>query len=206
MAQGNIFGMLSGKIGSVVVYERNGKQIVRSNPKQRDPKTPKQLAHRLKFSLVNKGLSPLNKVIKLGYRNSDKNYRKLVGEAYHNAIIGEYPNFALDYSKIKVAEGDLQLPSNVDIKTEADSNMITISWNTQIYDRTLPGRPDDQVNIVCLDSVDLNSTHWLNVAQRSDGKVTFKLPIGWECATSYFWIFLTSYDMQMNSYSLFVSF
>ena len=39
MAQGNIFGMLSGKIGSVVVYERNGKQIVRSNPKQRDPKT-----------------------------------------------------------------------------------------------------------------------------------------------------------------------
>lgn len=60
MAKGSIFGTLSGKIGNVVVYERNGKQIVRSNPKQRDPKTPAQLAHRLKFSLANKGLSPLN--------------------------------------------------------------------------------------------------------------------------------------------------
>lgn len=206
MAQGNIFGKLSGKIGSVVVYERNGKQIVRSNPKQRDPQTPAQLAHRIKFSLVNKGLSPLNKMIKIGYRHSNKNYRKLVGEAYHNAIIGEYPNFELDYSKIEVAEGELQLPANVAIKAEADSNMVTISWNTQIDDRTLQGRPDDQVNIVCMDSVNLNSTYWLNVAKRSDGKATFKLPIGWIRESSHFWIFLTSYDLLMNSYSLYISF
>ncbi len=59
----------------------------------------------MKFSLSNKGLSPLNKIIKIGYKNSDKNYRKLVGEAYHNAIVGEYPNFTMDYSMIKVSDG-----------------------------------------------------------------------------------------------------
>ena len=80
------FGKLSGKIGPVIIYERNGKQVVRANTKPRDPKTPSQLAHRMKFSLANKGMSPLNSVIKVSYRNSKKDFRKLVGEAYHNAI------------------------------------------------------------------------------------------------------------------------
>jgi len=82
------------------MYVRNGKQVVRSLPTSNEPKTPKQLAHRAKFSLVNKGLSPLNSAIKLGYRNDSNAYRTLVGKAYHEAVAGEYPNFTLDYSKI----------------------------------------------------------------------------------------------------------
>ncbi|MDD2300550.1 MAG: DUF6266 family protein [Fermentimonas sp.] len=205
MAIGSIFGTLSGKIGNVVVYERNGKQIVRSNPEQRDPKTPAQLAHRMKFSLANKGMSPLNKIIKLGYRNSEKNYRKLVGVAYHTAIVGEYPDFALDYSKIQVAEGDLQLPANIKMSYEEGSNIVSFNWDPQIEVPVRNSRHDDHVDIVCLNSGIMQVENVFNVAKRSDGNVLFQLPTGWELKSSHFWIFLTSYDLGSNSNSLYLA-
>lgn len=205
MAQGSIFGTLSGKIGNVVVYERNGKQVVRSNPKQKDPKTPAQLAHRMKFSLVNKGLSPLNKIIKIGFKNSEKNYRKLVGEAYHTAIRGEYPNFSMDYSKVQVAEGDLQLPSNIKIITDEDSGVVNFTWDTQLALPHLNSRHDDYMNIVCLNSDILQEKHAFNVAKRSEVKATFELPKGWDYKSVHFWIFLTSYDLENNSNSLYLA-
>lgn len=205
MAKGSIFGTLSGKIGNVVVYERNGKQIVRSNPKQRDPKTPAQLAHRLKFSLANKGLSPLNNVIKIGFKNSEKSYRKLVGEAYHNAIIGEYPNFSMDYSRIQVAEGKVQLPSNIQMSYEESSNIVGFIWDTQIADTAINSRPDDHVNIVCLNSIFLAEMHTFNISKRSDGKAFFELPIVWKPEDLNFWIFITSYDLSENSDSIYLS-
>jgi hypothetical protein len=205
MAKGSIFGTLSGKIGNVVVYERNGKQIVRSNPKQRDPKTPAQLAHRLKFSLANKGLSPLNNVIKIGFKNSEKSYRKLVGEAYHNAIIGEYPNFSMDYSRIQVAEGKVQLPSNIQMSYEEGSNIVGFIWDTQIADTAINSRPDDHVNIVCLNSIFLAEMHTFNISKRSDGKAFLELPIGWKPEDLNFWIFITSYDLSENSDSIYLS-
>ena len=87
----SIFSKLSGKIGPVTTYVLNGKQVVRTNTIPHDPKTPKQLAHRMKFALVNKGLSPLNRSIKLGHRGDTNAYRLLVGTAYKEAILGEYP-------------------------------------------------------------------------------------------------------------------
>lgn len=203
MAKGSIFGTLSGKIGTVVVYERNGKQIVRSNPEQRDPKTPAQLAQRMKFSLVNKGLSPLNNVIKIGFKNSEKNYRKLVGEAYHNAIVGEYPSFSLDYSKIQVAEGDLQLPDNIKMSYEEDSNIVSFNWDPEIAVPARKSRPDDHVNIVCLNSKYLAEVHTFNVARRSEGKAYFEFPKGWEPKGLNLWVFITSYDLMDNSNSLY---
>ena len=109
----SIFGGLSGKIGQFVIYEMNGKQVVRSNTKPNNPKTPAQMAQRAKFSMACKGMSPLNNVIKIGYKNSDINFGKLISMAYHNAISGIYPDLEFDYSKVSVAKGKVQLPSNI---------------------------------------------------------------------------------------------
>ena len=50
---------ITGKLGNVSLYvDKHGRQIVRTVRKAKDPKTPKQLAHRAKFALVNKSMSP----------------------------------------------------------------------------------------------------------------------------------------------------
>ena len=58
-------GKISGKIGPYVAYVRkDGTQVLREHIIPKDPKTPKQLAYRMRFGMVNKCLSPLNKAIK----------------------------------------------------------------------------------------------------------------------------------------------
>ena len=69
MARINSENTISGKIGPVTFYVNQfGTQVVRSYTKGKDPKTPKLLAHRMKFKLVNKGLSPLCEMINGGIK------------------------------------------------------------------------------------------------------------------------------------------
>ena len=85
---------LSGKVGPLVFYvTKNGKQVFRNHVKPTDPGTPKQVAHRAKFGLANKALSPLNKAITRGHPGDPNAYRAMVGKAYREAIEGEYPDF-----------------------------------------------------------------------------------------------------------------
>lgn len=200
----SIPGGLSGKIGPVVTYVRNGTQVVRSLPKPNDPKTEKQLAHRMKFKLVNQGLSPLNSAIKQGYRNKRDAYRTLVGKVYHEAIAGEYPDFRLDYSKIKIAEGKLQLPTNIGMEKGDGEHTVVFSWDTQIVKPSDGSRSNDRVNIVFL-SEDRRGTGQLpGSAKRADGSATLNLPDGWKPEETLFWIYFSSADQQHNSDSHFV--
>jgi hypothetical protein len=99
----------------------------------------------------------------------------------------------------------LQLPANVKISTGEDFSVVNFSWDPQITVPAKNSRHDDHVNIVCLDSGILQETHAYNVAKRSEGKATFVLPKGWLLKTSHFWIFLTSYDLENNSDSLYLN-
>ncbi len=208
-SQDPIFGRLSGKIGPVVTYVSNGKQVIRSHVIPKDPKTPKQLAHRMKVGLINKGFSPLNNIIKLGFKNSEKTYRKLVGEAYHSTIIGEYPNLTLDYSKVQVAEGDVQSPVDVTVEISTDDstdiNTAHFNWEKQISVSSQMGRNDDQVNVVCLNQAELYAVNSLNTAPRIAGKASFAIPKGWKIEDIHFWIFLSTSDLQFNSNSIYVT-
>ena len=200
----SILGGLSGKIGPIVTYVRNGTQVVRSLPISNDPKTEKQLAHRMKFKLVNQGLSPLNSAIKQGYRNERDAYRTLVGKAYHEAIAGEYPDFRLDYSKIKIAVGKLQLPANIRMEKGDGEHTVAFSWDTQIVKPSDGSRSDDRVNIFYLSEDRRETGQYHGSAKRADGSATLNLPNGWKPEETLFWIFLSSYDQQHNSDSHFV--
>ena len=202
-----MLGGLSGKLGPVVLYVRNGTQVVRSNPKQRDPKSPKQLAHRMKFALVNQRLSPLKTIIDVGYKNSDKTYRTLIGEAYREAIVGEYPNFSLDYSKIQISEGKIELPANVTIELGENPDTVNFRWDPTIVREPRTSQDNDQVNIVCLDATGRYAFHELNAARRFHGSVSLEMPnASWHPASSHFWMFLTSSDSRFHSSSLYISF
>jgi|LFRM01.1.fsa_nt_gb hypothetical protein len=199
----SFFSKLSGKIGPVTTYVLNGKQVVRTNTIPHDPKTPKQLAHRMKFALVNKGLSPLNRSIKLGHRGDAYAYRSLVGKAYREAIIGEYPYFALDYSMIKIAEGDLQLPTNILFELDAENNSVILSWEKQIAASKGPAKDNDQINIVAYNIKENNAHSFSGIAVRSDGKASISLPRVWNSEDMHIWVYFSSFSLQMNSESLY---
>ena len=204
-------GLISGKIGPYVAYvSKDGKQILRKHVIPKDPKTPKQLAYRMRFGMVNKSLSPLNRVIKKGFLNTDNAYRKVVSKALNNDVIGEYPEYKLDYSKIQVAEGKLQLPTFVSVNVDSNTRLATVNWNPEPIFDTYPGREDDRVNIVCLNESTPEAVCFHNSAKCSKGIATIdlnsKMVISklWSIKDLHFWFYLSTYDITQNSDSLYI--
>ncbi len=112
----------SGKIGPVVAYTTKfGTEVLRKHVIPKDPKTPKQLAYRMKFALVSSCLSPFSSIIKDGYTQKRGAYRTVISNALREAIEGEYPNFSINYSKIQLTHGKLNLPSNIDASIQNNS-------------------------------------------------------------------------------------
>lgn len=148
-------------------------------------------------------LSPLNRSIKLGHRGDTNAYRSLVGKAYREAIVGEYPNFALDYSKIKIAEGKLQLPAEIKMELDDENRAVNFTWEAKIATSQNPAKANDQINIVAFNAKENIVDSFSGVAIRSDGKASITLPRGWNLEDTHFWVYFSSFSLQMNSGSLY---
>ena len=162
------------------------------------------MEQRARFALVNKGLSPLHKIIKRGHPGDDNVYRKLIGKACREAVTGTYPDLHLDYSQIQLAVGKLQLPVDINLHFESLSHVVTFSWNPQLVYPSQPGSDNDKMNIVCFDSAHPAEVKIFSQCDRAVGKAVISLDGDWESSTTHFWIFLTSHDMRDISNSVYV--
>ena len=212
--------MISGKIGSIVAYTtKYGKQVYRKYTIPNDPKTPKQQAYRMRFGLVNKSLSPLNKIIKRGFNDQHNAYRSVISQMLHNGVVGEYPNFSINYSKIQVADGKLVLPNNFTATIDKSLDKIHLTWDPLIGANSKYNSNYDNVNIVCFDEVNQKAVSSFSLAKRGDGKLDvdyvniFNNGVSEKGENSipmnpnnlHFWIYLTSKDFSINSVSWYVN-
>ena len=220
---------LSGKIGPIIAYvTKSGKQVFKKYTVPTDPKTPKQLASRMRFGLANSAASPLNDAVKRGFINRHNAYRKTVSDVLKYAIRGEYPNYSVDYSMIKIAEGELQPPAGVSMTIDEASATATFTWDTQLTGNSGSVRGDDQVNIVCLNEEIQKAKCYVNRAKRSDGKAIIDLnnliginitcnitngsdhtinpysSVGNNTEALHFWLYFTSADQKQNSDSVYL--
>lgn len=130
MARDKGNGQLGGKIGPVIVYERNGKQCVRSMPEKVDnPRTPAQQFNRAKMSAITKLASVLKPWIAVNMQHN--NYATPRGafislnmkQAFEE-VNGEP---VLNPQKLVVTTGKLLDKESYTLhKTE--SNMLEIQW------------------------------------------------------------------------------
>ena len=195
---------LSGKVGPLVFYvTKNGKQVFRNHVKPTDPGTPKQVAHRAKFGLANKALSPLNKAITRGHPGDPNAYRAMVGKAYREAIEGEYPDFTFNYSKIRVASGRLPLPDEIRMEYHREAREAAFTWNPLHPEGTRVGKGNDRVYVVSFNTALPLEVKTVQRGFRSAGQATVPLPREWQPAATCFWLYFAAYDFRHHSNSLF---
>lgn len=196
---------ISGKVGSVVYYvTKDGKLVIREHSVSKNPRTPKQQANREKFGLVNKRLSPLSAFIKRGHPNHQNVYREIANKARQEAVVGEYPNFEFDYSKVQIASGDLSAPVSVQLRHDPEAGSVTFRWDPSHVETSQSGSGNDKVYIVCFNA-DLPAEGTLKQpATRADGEAIVELPTEWETNTTHFWMYFASPDLQKNSDSLYL--
>lgn len=190
---------LSGRVGPVVVYTtKYGTEVIRKHVIPKDPKTPKQLAYRMKFTLVSSCIAPFSNIIKNGYGQKSGAYRTVLSNALRESIEGEYPNFSINYSKIQLTDGKLNLPSNIDASIQ--NNSLILTWDPQTKGHSARNRSDDRVNIICFDESKKEVSVKYNVAKRGDGVANIEI----NTENMHFWIYLRSRDGKDNSGSEYV--
>lgn len=142
------FGKIRGKVGETVGSKWRGVKYLRSLP-DKSGKAPsvKQLAVHAKFALSASRLTPIKELLNIGF--GDKKLNKITGynaaaRAFlTEAIIGEYPNFEVDYSKVKMSKGSLDEPDiNMELGTE-----IALTWPDEL-DSTRAFADDRMVLII----------------------------------------------------------
>ncbi|MHA4896644.1 DUF6266 family protein [Pedobacter sp. PWIIR3] len=130
------YGPIEGRLGNTVVYIRLGQPVVRSLPRTKKRKkkgTVAQVAARARFAIVTEFIGNINSFTNAGFKLKAQS---LIGKTAQNmamsanlkdVIIGEYPDYQIDYSKVLVAEGDLSLPSTPQV--ELIDQTLKFTWD-----------------------------------------------------------------------------
>jgi len=124
-----ILGGFSGKVGTVVGGNWKGINYMRVLTKPTNPNSEKQQNQRTKFSLVMSFLKPINPFIRVGYKlftAKQTAYNAAMSQVLTNAVVGELPNSAIDFSLVQVSKGTLSPATGA--AATYDSGEISISW------------------------------------------------------------------------------
>ncbi len=195
------FGKILGKVGESVGSKWRGVKVLRSLPeKSSKPSSAKQLAVYAKFALSATQLSPIKDVLNIGF--SDKTLNKLTGynaavKAFLNeAILGEYPNYEVDFASIRMSKGSLDQP---DVSMEAE-NDIALSWLAEFDGVRSNG--DDKMFFILYNQT--KDSYKLNTASiREDAAITIPFPGRFEDIL-HVWSFCVSRDGKKVSKSQYV--
>jgi hypothetical protein len=129
-----ILGGFSGKVGTVVGSSWKGIAYMRSVAQSvRNPRTPAQMEQRAKFKLLVNFLSDVTEFVRVGYgalavkqtaQNAAFKYN------YRNALSGEGESLKIDYSKVRVSQGNLPGAESGDVSHAGDK--ISLTWSANM--------------------------------------------------------------------------
>lgn len=125
-----ILGGFSGKIGNVVGGNWKGINYIRVKSVPTNPKSDKQVAQRTKFSTALSFLQPITPFLRVGYKlftAKQTAFNAAMSQVLTNAITGESPDIAIDYTKAQVSAGTLTAATNGAFTY--DNGEITLTWD-----------------------------------------------------------------------------
>jgi hypothetical protein len=123
-------GAISGKIGTVVVSNWNGITVVRRKPRYNNKPTERQIIQRSRFKAASQACRRLGNVFEECFEPVPRKSKRsvAVGIVYQQAITGEFPNYAIDYSKVMVAKGSLKPAENASVSLSAPG-ILKFNWD-----------------------------------------------------------------------------
>ncbi len=126
-----INGIFSGKVGDLVCSRWRGTSYIKSRPKPSNkPKTDKQLAQQAKFGFAVRFLNPVKDILNIGYkqqRGKPSGFNLAMKYTLADVITGEYPDLAIDYSKVRFSNGRWSQPACVKLLPSAGS--LAVIWH-----------------------------------------------------------------------------
>ena len=184
-----ILGGFSGKVGPVIGSSWKGKATMRALALHvHQPRTLLQLAERARFGLIGSFLSNFTQALAVGWKlreNGTTAQNEAMRYNLANALTGTYPQYDVDYQKVRVSDGNLVGADNA-TASDNGSGGCDVSW----IDNSGVGnaRPDDGMLFCIYYKTKDEAVTRLDVAERSDGSFVYTYPVSWSGDTAYVWI------------------
>ena len=144
-----ILGGFSGKVGNVIGGNWKGIDYMRVKPASvANPQTAGQVDQRTKFSTVLGFLQPLRGFLKVGFRNyavKMTEFNSAMSYNVQNAIIGDYPDFIIDFEAALISRGGLTAALNPTAGSDL-AGSVQFNW----VDNSVDGnaRPTDRAMVL----------------------------------------------------------
>ncbi|MCX2453696.1 DUF6266 family protein [Pedobacter sp. PLR] len=172
------FGHPTGKIGNVVFYMSRGQLICRSAGKPGKPSL-KQKANRQEMSVTMELLKPMKDFINVSFKQESEGTLKNphnLATSYNKkqALTGEYPNIKVDYAKVILSQGTLEMAA--DLKVSKSTDGLNLSWDSGIVEN---GAIDDILMVLVSHPTKKCASTYLNAAKRADGSCFLPLDKEW---------------------------
>ncbi|WP_146186497.1 DUF6266 family protein [Pedobacter sp. HMWF019] len=171
-----ILGAFSGKVGPVVGSNWRSIAYIKASPRKANKKSKRsaaQIANQQKFRFVSEWLVPFHPYVSIGFLNLSNVKSEInlaFSENFHRAVVGEYPNLDVDYSKVVLSQG--QLGGLICPEMELiESDTLYISWSTHMNQRV---DFDDQVMLVVYCPELGIADGFVGGAKRADKECMFK--------------------------------
>jgi uncharacterized protein DUF6266 len=131
-------GGFSGKAGSYIGYTWKGGSYIRGLPKikKRRKLTPGQLAARAKFAYLNDWLKKMKPLMAITFRSYAAKMTGMMA-AYscnHGAVLGEYPDFSINFPEFMVSHGDLPGADDAKVVYE-EPRILNYTWKWESIDK-----------------------------------------------------------------------
>lgn len=188
------FGSISGRHGSAVAATtKDGKSYLRIYRAPSDPKSAKQVAQRTKFAFANSSLSCFRNLFKETFNNR-RGLNMGVSYALKNAIIGESPDFTVDYSKLVFTVGNIN--QALSVSASHINNKVTINWD---FVEASQSKSDDQVSCIFFNEDTQLSIHMKDLCARGDKTIDIELPEAWKGSEVYCWMYISATNNLMST-------
>ena len=166
-----------GKIGTVVGSIWKGICTMRvyvANPT--NPNSPAQVEQRAKFSAMVHFLRPMTNFLRVGFKDlaiGQSAFNAAFSANFKNVIIGTYPAFDIDYSKVSVSQGNL--PGALNPTTvSATAGVVQFTWEDNSWETDASA--DDQAVLVVYNPARQAAVSVVGGITRAVGSQTVTLP------------------------------
>jgi len=179
-------GGISGKVGNVVYYMMNGKQMSRVIGRRTKPPTEKELANWQAMTVATQFVRSVNEFIKAGFAREAK-ARKMqpqnaaVSYNRKHALKGQYPNIEIDYTKVLLSTGNLHGLRGCDVVLQGDAQegfALCFTWNVLVEDQAWCSGNDQVMLMAYCPEAEGRERAWFNLygAMRHKGQDVLELP------------------------------
>jgi hypothetical protein len=199
-----ILGGFSGKVGNVVGANWKTISYMRSHAqKVKNPRTPKQIAHRQKFKLMFDYLKPITPFLKVGfqlYAQKQTPHNAALSYNMKNAVFGTSPNWWLNKHRILVTRGNLTPIKRVFFHRNGQHIFLNWGDNTGVGN----SKPDDNSLIIVYNTTKGEYLSTINGPERNYRMAGFRIPDSWkDCWFDVHFAFISA-DRKQVSNSVFV--